>query len=67
MVLGSLVPGCQKPAAAPIWLYEFALSRPPTAAEGTIALELMGSPPTADGTEDLLWGIFMLPEFQIIR
>jgi hypothetical protein len=49
------------------WLYEFALSRPPTSDERTTAIELLHSPPTQEGVEDLLWAIMMLPEFQIIR
>ena len=49
------------------WLYESALSRPPTAAERATAMQLLGSPPTLPGVEDLLWAVFMLPEFQIVR
>lgn len=49
------------------WLYRFALSRPPTSDERATAIELLHSPPTQDGVEDLLWAIMMLPEFQIIR
>jgi hypothetical protein len=57
----------QKPPVIINWLYEFALSRAPTAAERSIATDLLGSPPTQQGVEDLLWGVIMLPEFQIIR
>jgi hypothetical protein len=49
------------------WLYESALSRPPTGEERKIANEVLGSPPTKQGVEDLLWVVIMLPEFQIIR
>jgi hypothetical protein len=56
-----------KPAAIVDWLYESALSRPPTPEEHRIALEVLGSPPTTDGSEDLVWLVIMLPEFQIIR
>jgi hypothetical protein len=49
------------------WLYRFALSRPPTSDEHATAIELLHSPPTPEGVEDLLWAIMMLPEFQIIR
>jgi hypothetical protein len=55
------------PAAVVDWLYEFALSRPPTSDERATAIELLHSPPTQEGVEDLLWAIMMLPEFQIIR
>jgi hypothetical protein len=57
----------QEPAVIINWPYEFALSRPPTESERSIAAELLGSPPTQQGAEDLLWGVIMLPEFQIIR
>jgi hypothetical protein len=30
-------------------------------------MELLHSPPTQQGVEDLLWAVLMLPEFQIIR
>jgi hypothetical protein len=49
------------------WLYNYALSRPPTSDERATALELLSSPPTHQGVEDLLWAVLMLPEFQIIR
>jgi hypothetical protein len=49
------------------WLFEFALSRKPTKDELSLAAELLGSPPTKQGVEDLLWATIMLPEFQIIR
>jgi hypothetical protein len=49
------------------WLYESALSRPPTDDERTIATEILGGQPTPQGIEDLLWVVTMLPEFQIIR
>jgi hypothetical protein len=49
------------------WIYESALSRQPTTEERTIAAEILGSQPTPQGVEDLLWSVIMLPEFQIIR
>jgi hypothetical protein len=49
------------------WLYEFALSRRPSASERATSLELLGSVPTQNGVEDLLWSVLMLPEFQIVR
>lgn len=48
-------------------IYLHALSRPPTDAELEAALELVGSPPRPEGIEDLLWAVFMLPEFQLIH
>ena len=49
------------------WLYTFALARPPTADELTLAREALGPKPTAQGTADLLWAVCMLPEFQMVR
>ena len=48
-------------------VYRAALGRLPTPAEAETAIELVGSPPTQEGIEDLLWAILMLPEFQLIR
>jgi hypothetical protein len=44
-----------------------ALGRGQTAEERATARELVGEPVTADGLADLLWAVFMLPEFQLIR
>ena len=58
----------QDSAAIVEWLYESALSRPPTADERDHrAWNCSGSPPTPQGVEDLLWAVIMLPEFQIVR
>jgi hypothetical protein len=57
----------QEPAAMIEWLYESALSRSPTNEEREISLEVLGSPPTADRVQDLVWLVLMLPEFQLIR
>ena len=48
------------------WLFVSALSRPPSEAEHQVLVEIAG---TGDQTAvaDLLWSVFMLPEFQIIR
>lgn len=48
-------------------IYLRALGRTPTKDELAIALQLTGSPPTVQGTEDLLWSVTMLPEFQLIH
>jgi mono/diheme cytochrome c family protein len=48
-------------------LYWKALGRKPTAAENRIAMALAGSPASAEGVEDLLWSLAMLPEFQLIH
>jgi hypothetical protein len=57
----------QEPTAAIEWLYESALSRSPTDEEREIAMEVLGSPPTAEGVQDLVWLVIMLPEFQLVR
>jgi cytochrome c553 len=48
-------------------IYSQALSRPPSSDEQAAARALVGSPPTPEGLADLLWVVFMLPEFQLIR
>ena len=57
----------EPPAAIVDWLYETALSRPPTSDERAIAIEVLGSPPSPQGIEDVVWLVIMLPEFQIVR
>jgi hypothetical protein len=60
-----------KPEATPDQLIESiyvqALSRRPGDGELATARELVGSPATPDGLADLLWVVFVLPEFQLIR
>jgi hypothetical protein len=48
-------------------LYLRALCRKPEAAELATARALLGAPATAETLADLLWAVFMLPEFQLIR
>ncbi|MEM9657145.1 MAG: DUF1553 domain-containing protein, partial [Planctomycetota bacterium] len=48
-------------------IYLAALSRAPTDDEREIATQILGDPSTKEGIEDLLWAVFMLPEFQIVR
>ncbi len=49
------------------WLYTFTLSRAPTPGELAIAREAFGSQPTEQDAADLMWILFMLPEYQLIR
>lgn len=49
------------------YLYQYALSRKPTAGEQQLLLESMGKKPTAEIVQDVLWAIFMLPEFWLIQ
>jgi hypothetical protein len=48
-------------------IYQRALGREATKKEMALARQVVGSPATADGAEDLLWAVFMLPVFQLIR
>jgi hypothetical protein len=49
------------------WLCSYALSREPTADELQLAKEFLGTNPTQQAVEDLLWSVLMLPEFQLVR
>ncbi len=49
------------------FLFEAAITRPPTPEELDRLVALAGSPLTTTGVEDVLWCIVMLPEFQIVR
>ena len=48
-------------------VYQRALCRRPTADELSTACQIVGKPVTQEGLADLLWAVFMLPEFQLIR
>jgi hypothetical protein len=48
-------------------MYQAALSRKPTAFEMEASLEILGVNPQSEKVEDLLWSIFMLPEFFYIN
>ena len=50
-----------------VTVYLRALGRRPTPDELTTARDLIGHPATPEGLADLLWAVFMLPEFQLIR
>jgi hypothetical protein len=43
------------------------LSRLPSASERRVAKILLGNPTTKTGVEDLLWSVFMLPEFLYVN
>jgi hypothetical protein len=49
------------------WLYTAALGRQPSAGESAASTEALGEKPTAPLIEDLLWSVFVLPEFQLVR
>jgi hypothetical protein len=48
-------------------LYRHALGRAPSAEESRIAFNLLGAKPNRQGLEDLMWVLFMSPEFQFVR
>jgi mono/diheme cytochrome c family protein len=49
------------------WLYRSALCREPTADEVAVAKDIAGERPDDERAADLLWTVFMLPEFQLVR
>ena len=49
------------------WLIRAALAREATASEVELAQKMLGQQMTRQTTEDLLWTVFMLPEFHFIR
>jgi hypothetical protein len=49
------------------WIFRFALARAPTEQELALTCEMVGEEPRVEQIEDLLWAVFMLPEFQLIR
>jgi hypothetical protein len=48
-------------------VYNRAVGRSPTRDELAIAKQVVGDDVKAEGVEDLLWAMMMLPEFQLIR
>lgn len=48
-------------------VYNRALSRDPSSAERKLCLTMLGDPIIQEGLEDMLWSVFMLPEFQHVR
>ena len=49
------------------WFYLYALSRKPTKEERAVLSEVVGDGRNPIALEDLLWMVFMQPEFQIVR
>ncbi len=54
-------------AALATYVWQAALSREPTPDELQLAVSLLGTKPKTAAIQDFLWGVFMLPEFQIVR
>jgi mono/diheme cytochrome c family protein len=65
----NLIGGDREAGAGPLVesIYLGALCRRPTDAERAAALAIVGAPTSPEGVSDLLWAVFMLPEFQLIR
>ena len=49
------------------WLYEYALGRQPSAGEQDLLQTFANDSNNPQQVEDLLWLVFMQPDFQIIR
>ncbi len=49
------------------YVWQAALSREPNADELQLAVSQLGPQPQPGSVQDLLWGVLMLPEFQIVR
>jgi hypothetical protein len=60
-------PALSSPGDLTEWIYAAALSRQPADGEKAGALEALGGKPSPAQIEDLLWSIFVLPEFQLVR
>ena len=48
-------------------LFMQCLCRSPSDAERAIAFDILGDSDDGQGTVDLLWMVFMLPEFQLVN
>ena len=57
----------QAPEELVRWLYQFALSREPAPQELAVWKESLGGKLTAQGIEDALWVVIMLPDFQRVQ
>lgn len=57
----------ESPQALAHHISEAALCRLPTAEENSLYLEILSGPDREKSIEDLLWVVFMLPEFQWVR
>ncbi len=49
------------------YLYQFAFSRKPTTDERSVLEGVLSPAPTSQEIEDVLWAIFMMPEFMLVR
>jgi hypothetical protein len=49
------------------YVFQFALSRQPDAGELDVAQSFLSESPTKEEVEDLLWSVFMTPEFLLVR
>jgi len=66
---GGRILAAKGPAADTIsrWMFDAALSRPPTPGEAAAARDILTDTPSKETIADCLWALVMLPEFQLIR
>jgi hypothetical protein len=64
---GLAAQAAKDPAAWLDQFYRHALSRPPSEAERTAALDLLGEKANAETVADVLWAVVNLPEFQFVE
>jgi hypothetical protein len=57
----------RSPDALVDWVFSYALSRTPTTGERNILKTMISDDADQRAVEDMLWTVFMLPEFQIVR
>ncbi|MBI1247901.1 DUF1549 domain-containing protein [bacterium] len=57
----------ESPEALVTWLYEFTLSRDPSNDELKTLSDSLGEEMPVESIEDVLWAVFMLPEFQLVH
>jgi len=57
----------EPPAKTVELIYEYALSRKPTAEELEVILPVIGDGKNAAAIEDFLWSVFMTPEYMVVR
>ena len=59
--------GVETPGKLIDWMFQYTLSREPGADERAILTEMLQPKMEQKQVEDLLWTVFMLPEFQLIQ
>jgi len=57
----------RSPGELTSWLFQYSLSREPTHDERMVCEELLRGVPKEQAVQDMMWSLFMLPEFQLVR